>query len=69
METTVENVFVAGNITGIEGAKVCMAQGHVAGLSILKKMDKLLNSEELQASIEQQMKIRETSPVQFHANI
>ncbi|MEY9976503.1 NAD(P)/FAD-dependent oxidoreductase [Lysinibacillus sp. RC79] len=69
LETTVKNVFVAGNITGIEGAKVCMAQGHVAGLSILNKMDKLLNSNELKASLEQLKKVRETSPIQFHANI
>lgn len=69
LETTIENVFVAGNITGIEGAKVCMAQGHVAGLSMLNKMGKLVNFKELQVSLERLKKVRETSPIQFHANI
>src|SRR5690625_6976238 len=35
METPVEGIFVAGNITGIESAKVAREQGTVAGYSIV----------------------------------
>jgi sarcosine oxidase subunit alpha len=34
MKTPLQNLYVAGNITGIESAKVALAQGKVAGLSI-----------------------------------
>ncbi|MFS0644449.1 NAD(P)/FAD-dependent oxidoreductase [Siminovitchia sp. 179-K 8D1 HS] len=36
METPIEGLFVAGNITGIESGKIAMAQGTTAGLSIAK---------------------------------
>ncbi|MFP6334421.1 FAD-dependent oxidoreductase, partial [Bacillus subtilis] len=35
METEVNNLYVAGNITGIEGAKVAMKQGEIAAYQIL----------------------------------
>lgn len=38
METTKEGIFVAGNITGIEGAKTAMAQGTLAGVSICRRL-------------------------------
>ncbi|HYG59367.1 MAG TPA: FAD-dependent oxidoreductase [Symbiobacteriaceae bacterium] len=34
MQTTAPGVFVAGNITGIEGATIAMAQGRVAGYGL-----------------------------------
>jgi sarcosine oxidase subunit alpha len=34
MRTPVAGIFVAGNVTGVEGAEVAMAQGTVAGVSI-----------------------------------
>jgi sarcosine oxidase subunit alpha len=36
LETPVEGVFVAGSVTGVAGAPVAAAQGHVAGLSVLR---------------------------------
>ena len=39
METALEGLYVAGNITGIEGAKVAMSQGVTAGLAILNSLD------------------------------
>jgi sarcosine oxidase, subunit alpha len=36
METPLPGVFVAGSITGVEGARVAEAQGRVAGFSIAK---------------------------------
>src|SRR5690625_7965966 len=37
METTLEGLYIAGNITGIEGAKVAAAQGRTAGLAVAMK--------------------------------
>lgn len=39
METNLEGLYVAGNITGIEGAKVALAQGKVAGLTIAQRLN------------------------------
>lgn len=41
METTVANVFVAGDVTGVGGKDLSKLQGQIAGLNILGKMDKL----------------------------
>ncbi|MFA1821511.1 NAD(P)/FAD-dependent oxidoreductase [Virgibacillus oceani] len=38
MSTQVDGLFVAGNITGIEGAKVAMAQGKLSAISILESL-------------------------------
>lgn len=38
METPIEGLYVAGNITGIESGKVAREQGKVAGLSIASRM-------------------------------
>src|SRR5699024_3600722 len=38
METTQDGLYVAGNITGIEGAKVAISQGVVAGYSALQQI-------------------------------
>src|SRR5699024_582974 len=40
METPLPRVYVAGNITGIESAKVARKQATVAGLSIAKNLTK-----------------------------
>ncbi len=39
MRTPLPGLFVAGNITGVESAKVAMAQGRVAGLSMALEMN------------------------------
>lgn len=70
METPVEGIYVAGNITGIESAQVAAAQGTVAGLSIAKR---LLNSEEvarvLPNAIAEVKKTRAEAAIQFHPGI
>lgn len=38
METPISGLYVAGNITGIESAKIALAQGTVAGLSIARQL-------------------------------
>lgn len=63
METPLEGLYVAGNITGIESAKVARAQGTVAGYAIAKN----------QAKVEQAKQdvkaIREAASIQFHPQI
>ena len=71
METPLEGLFVAGNITGIESAKVARAQGTLAGLSIVKQ--KLRDQKDINAKIQQAVKnvkaVREAASIQFHPGI
>jgi len=41
METTISNIFVAGDITGVGGKDMSRLQGQVAGLNILGKLGRL----------------------------
>lgn len=71
METPLEGLFVAGNITGIESAKVARAQGTLAGLSIAKRKAEpkgQLESQIQQAKINVRT-IRENATIQFHPGI
>lgn len=45
LETSRQNLFVAGNVTGIEGAKIAMAQGSLAGTAIASRMGLLKDPE------------------------
>jgi sarcosine oxidase subunit alpha len=71
METTLAGLFVAGNITGIENAKVASAQGTLAGLSIVKHIRK--DEEAVEKSVLEAMadvrEIRRKSTIQFHPDI
>ena len=63
METPLSGLYVAGNITGIESAKVARAQGTLAGYSIAKNKDKIpqaMNDVKL---------TRESASIQFHPDI
>lgn len=70
METPIEGIFVAGNITGIESAKVAREQGTVAGLSIAKKVtgNKEIDSK-LQDAINNVKATRNAATIQFHPRI
>ena len=63
METEVNNLYVAGNITGIEGAKVAMKQGEIAAYQILGSFEKV---KETQNSLATE---RKQATIQFHNNI
>lgn len=63
METPLEGLYVAGNITGIESAKVARAQGKVAGHSIAGN---LVETEKAMAEVKA---IRESASIQFHPQI
>ena len=69
METPVEGLFVAGNITGIEGAKVAAAQGRVAGLSIVKLTGQHHLEEELKDAVQEVADTRRNAYIQFHPEI
>ncbi|MCF6410022.1 NAD(P)/FAD-dependent oxidoreductase [Pseudalkalibacillus salsuginis] len=69
METPVDGLYVSGNITGIESAKIAMAQGVVAGLSISQKVTKRIKLEEMTKAIEHVHDVRAKSIIQFHPDI
>ncbi|WP_064203435.1 NAD(P)/FAD-dependent oxidoreductase [Brevibacillus brevis] len=69
MRTPLPGLYVAGNITGIESAKVAMAQGTVAGLSIAKAQGKLTNEQPLSDAIQQVKIVRQNATIQFHPDI
>lgn len=70
METPLNGVYVAGNITGIESAKVAREQGRVAGLSISLKVKNDPNIQtELTKAMEQVIATREAATIQFHPRI
>lgn len=69
MQTTVDGLYVAGNITGIESAKVAIAQGKVAGLSIAFDRGVLQSEEKLQNAVKNIETTRNHSIIQFHPEI
>ncbi|RFB18562.1 NAD(P)/FAD-dependent oxidoreductase [Bacillus sp. HNG] len=71
METPIEGLFVAGNITGIEGAKVAATQGALAGLSIAKRKLKDVAdiSDKVIQAMEKVKSTRRDAAIQFHPGI
>lgn len=70
METPIEGIYVAGNITGIESAKVARAQGTVAGRSIVKKVTGHPAMDyKLQEAMDHVKETRQQATIQFHPNI
>src|SRR5690625_3603230 len=70
METPIKGIYVAGNITGIECAKVAREQGTVAGLSIVHNT--LQNADvhgKLKDAIQNVKATREAATIQFHPRI
>lgn len=69
METALEGLYVAGNITGIEGAKVAISQGVVAGLAIANNTGKAQVDGQLAAAIQQVEETRSKAYIQFHPEV
>lgn len=69
METALDGLYVAGNITGIEGAKVAMSQGVVAGLSILQKTSNSVTDQKIESAIRQIEATRNGAYIQFHPEV
>lgn len=68
MSTLVKGLFLSGNITGIEGAKVAMAQGKVAAVSILGYLGKK-GTQSLDEAMEEVEIARKQSPIKFMPDI
>lgn len=69
METPLPGLYVAGNITGIEGAKVAAAQGKTAGLSMTADFTRDSIDAEIQNSVNETADIRANAYIQFHPKI
>lgn len=71
MQTNVPNLYVAGNITGIESAKVAMAQGKVAGLTAAADVNQKwgLMDVSINKAIENVKTTREKALIQFQPGI
>ncbi|MGX4668402.1 FAD-dependent oxidoreductase [Cerasibacillus sp. JNUCC 74] len=69
METPIEDLYVAGNITGIEGAKVAISQGVVAGYSMAIRSGKQGLADKLQDALNTVHDTRRQAAIQFHPKI
>ncbi|MED1953564.1 NAD(P)/FAD-dependent oxidoreductase [Brevibacillus centrosporus] len=69
MQTALPGLFVAGNITGVESAKVAMAQGKVAGLSMAYARGALTDPSPLTDAIRDVKAVRQRATIQFHPEI
>ncbi len=69
MQTPVTGLYVAGNITGIESAKVAMAQGVLAGMSIAYDRGYTEDREELDQAVHHVKSTRQQAHIQFHPDI
>lgn len=68
LQTQSKGVFLAGSVTGIEGAPVAIAQGHLAGVSIAAFLGRLGkgNRHELDRAVEMVGQAREESTLKFY---
>lgn len=69
METTLDGMYVAGNITGIEGAKVAISQGVTAGLSIVHNLGISDQALHIKNALKNTQKTRDDAFIQFHPNV
>jgi sarcosine oxidase subunit alpha len=71
MKTPVQGLYVAGNITGIESAKVAIAQGKLAGLSIAadRKNGPAELEKRLQQAVSEVQTVRSQATIQFQPGI
>lgn len=69
MESTLPGLYFAGNITGIEGAKVAIKQGQTAGLSIANDLENGALEDELASSVYDIGHARQNAYIQFHPEI
>lgn len=68
MSTPIKGLYVAGNITGIEGAKVAMAQGRLAAVSISNFLGRP-GSMTVDKAVVEVKNARDKSPLRFMPNI
>ncbi|MFA1712863.1 NAD(P)/FAD-dependent oxidoreductase [Peribacillus frigoritolerans] len=71
MQTNLKGLYVAGNITGVESAKVARAQGTVAGLSIAGELNALVRRADakIKTAIAEVIETRRKALIQFQPGI
>lgn len=69
METTQDNLFVAGNVTGIEGAKIAMAQGNLVGTVIASRLGLIQGKETIDRAAAAVRASRTSSAITFMPDI
>lgn len=69
METTLPGLYVAGNITGIEGAKVAITQGITAGLAIINSQDGGQQEFKIKEAVNSIELTRSKAHIQFHPEV
>lgn len=69
METPLEGLYAAGNITGVEGAKVAIKQGVTAGLSIAKHAGVTALTQEIDRAVQLTEQTRDNAYIQFHPDV
>src|SRR5690606_4072008 len=69
MRTPLDGLYVAGNITGIEGAKVAMSQGKTAALAIAKDHGQVIAESSLSEAVRQISSTRSDAHIQFHPEV
>ncbi|MBF6634982.1 MAG: FAD-dependent oxidoreductase [Planococcus sp. (in: Bacteria)] len=71
MQTNLPGLYVAGNITGVESAKVARAQGRVAGFTMARELGVLSEDSRLQMemAIEEVVETRLNALIQFQPGI
>jgi len=71
MQTNLTGLYVAGNITGIESAKVARAQGTLAGLTIARELNALVDraDEKINAAVEGVIEARRKALIQFQPGV
>lgn len=66
MKTVLDGLYVAGNITGVEGAKVAISQGVTAGLAIANNLSGGKQEVEINEAIKRIEHTRDNAFIQFH---
>jgi sarcosine oxidase subunit alpha len=71
MQTNLKGLYVAGNITGVESAKVARAQGKVAGLSAARELNAIKSNadEVIDTAIKEVIETRRNALIQFQPGI
>jgi sarcosine oxidase subunit alpha len=69
MQTPLPNLYVAGNITGVEGAQVAMAQGKLAAYSICEDAGLVRAREKVETAVANVYQVRKSATIQFHSGI
>ena len=66
MESTVPGLFVAGDVTGVEGAEVAMAKGRLAGLAVCRRLGREVRDAEIEAARRKLDRARQEAKIEFY---